>query len=123
MDRMRDVLMNTTTTTTTTNENDMSIRCKFKVQSITRFNQSGAKRGPNGSPLKDEHGNYIYEPIAMASVKLHPVSGNSDPNHENSKFWSASPSGSFELNTVNLAAVEQLEIDGEYYVDITPAQK
>lgn len=100
----------------------MSIRCKFKVDSITRFNQSGAKRGPDGAPLRDEHGQYVYEPVPMATVKLSPVYANNDPSHENSKFWSATPSGSFEFGTVNLAAVADLEIGSEYYVDITPAK-
>lgn len=99
----------------------MPIRCKFKVNSITRFNQSATKRDAAGSPVKDERGNYLYEVVPMATVKLSPVYGNNDPNHENSKFWAASPSGSFEFNTVNLKAVEDLEIDGEYYIDITRA--
>lgn len=97
------------------------MRCKFKVNSITRFNQNGAKRDAAGSPVKDERGNYVYELVPMASVKMSPVYGGNDPNHENSRFWSATPSGNLEFNTVNLSAVEGLVLDGEYYIDITPA--
>jgi hypothetical protein len=52
---------------------------------------------------------------------MSPVYANGDPDHENSKFWNASPGGSFELNIVNAAAVEMFEPGKEYYLDFTPA--
>lgn len=47
-----------------------------------------------------------------------PVYHNDDPNHENSKFWEATPSGVLELDT----SIEMnVEVDKEYYIDINPA--
>ena len=86
----------------------MSVRCKFKVNSIT---------------IKGENGYDKYEPCELATIKMSPVYANNDPKHENSQFWDASPMGSFELSTVNMSAVDQLTLDGEFYIDITPAPK
>jgi len=47
----------------------------------------------------------------------------SDPGTENKKFWDATPSGQLTFNTVNLGAVESLELGAEYYIDISPAPK
>jgi len=58
----------------------------------------------------------------MNTIHLQPVYGNSDPNHENSKFWAASPNGEIRLGTVNAAAVAQFALDQEFYVDFTPAK-
>ncbi len=52
---------------------------------------------------------------------MSPVYGNGDPNHENTKFWQASPGGRLELSVVNAAAVERFEVGKEYYLDFTPA--
>lgn len=95
------------------------MRCKFKVQSITRNLGSVAKRWPNGELYLNDKGNQVWEEGEVWSVKMSPVYANGDPSHENSKFWAASPSGTFEINTVNKAAVEALVLGGEYYIDIT----
>lgn len=95
----------------------MSVRAKFLC---TGYNAAHS----NNYPHKKEDGSIDYtkpEPIELRSVKLSPVYGNGDPNHENTKFWNASPSGSIELGTVNPGAWEQFEIGKEYYVDFTPA--
>ncbi len=78
----------------------MSVRAKFTVNSITR-----SKWGEQ----------------EVQTIKLSPVYGNGDPEHENTKFWQASPSGSIELGTVNEAAARQFELGKEYYIDFTPA--
>ena len=78
----------------------MTVRAKFTVNSITR-----AKWGEQ----------------EVQTIKLSPVYGNGDPEHENTKFWQASPSGSIELGTVNEAAARQFELGKEYYIDFTPA--
>ncbi len=100
----------------------MSVRCKFKVDSIKRDLAHVTKRDDAGSPVKDERGNYVYEKGESWSVAMSPVYGNGDPTHENTKFWAATPSGQFTLNTVNKAAVDRLELGGEYYLDITKAE-
>lgn len=96
----------------------MSVRAKFKC--------TGYSASQNSTfPHKDEAGKPDYtrpETVEMRTVKLSPVYGNSDPNHENTKFWNASPSGSIELGTVNPAAWQAFEMGKEYYVDFTPVE-
>lgn len=94
----------------------MTVRAKFKVTSVeiqSHLSNTG-KRSDDGSP--------VYEKVELRTIKMSPVYGNGDPNHENTKFWQYSPSGSLTLGTINPAAWEQFEIDGEYYVDFTPAK-
>ena len=79
-----------------------SVRAKFRVEKITRQNNwNGSKE--------------------LRTVSLSPVYGGNDPNHENAKFWQASPSGSLELGCINLDAAEAFELGKEYYIDFTPA--
>jgi hypothetical protein len=59
--------------------------------------------------------------VIAPTIKLSPVYGNNDPNHENTKFWEASPSGSFELGTINADAAAIFELGQEYYIDISRA--
>ena len=80
-------------------------------------------RDEEGSPVKDEQGRDRWVPAEMWTVHLAPVYGNSDPNHENTKFWEASPVGSIQLGTVNAAAVAQFTLEAEFFVDFTEAEK
>lgn len=93
----------------------MSVRCKFKVDSIKRINGS--------TSVKDDAGNWKSVPCEMWSVEMSPVYAGNDATHENKAFWDATPSGRLEFGTVNKAAVETLELGAEYYIDITPATK
>lgn len=79
----------------------MTVRAKFKVTEIT------------------EH---AYGEQLMKTVKLQPVFKSNDPESENSKFWAASPNGEIRLGTINMDAAAQFAINGEYYVDFTPAK-
>jgi hypothetical protein len=97
------------------------MRCKFKLQSINRSMGSVAKRTPDGALYLDENGRQVWCEGEVWSVKMAPVYANGDPDHENTKFWAASPSGLFEVNTVNKAAVDSLVLGDEYYIDITKA--
>lgn len=92
----------------------MTVRAKFKVTSITRT--EGCK------PVVKEDGKTEYVPSEIRSVRLVPVYGNGDPNHENTKFWSASPSGSIEIGCANLEAAAVFELGQEFYVDFTAAE-
>lgn len=92
----------------------MSVRAKFKVRSITRDESS--------VPARNEKGEFTYVQGEVRTVILSPVYGNGDPNHENTKFWQASPSGEIKLGCANLAAAEAFELGKEYYVDFTPAE-
>lgn len=77
----------------------MSVRAKFKVDSIERSKHYG-------------------EGSEMQTIKMTPVYGNSE---ENKKFYAASPSGQIHLGTINPEAAKQFELGKEYYVDFTPA--
>lgn len=79
----------------------MTVRAKFKCHAV--------ERTKNG----DEE---------MQTIKLNPVYANNDPEHENSKFWKYSPSGSISLGTINPAAAAYFELGGEYYIDFTKAE-
>lgn len=87
-------------------------RAKFIVNAIERT---------MGSKEVTKDGKREYVPAEIVTVKLHPVYGNGDPEHENTKFWQASPSGSITLSVINLAAAELFELNREYYVDFRAA--
>lgn len=91
----------------------MKVRAKFKVDSIERT--IGCRQ------VKNAEGVTSWEPTELRSVKMSPVCGNGDPEHENTKFWQASPSGSLVLGCANLAAADAFELGKEYYLDFTPA--
>lgn len=90
------------------------VRAKFQVNEIKRINTS--------VPKVDENGQTTYGPGELRTVVMSPVYGNGDPEHENTKFWQASPSGTIEIGCANLQAAEAFELGKEYYVDFTPAE-
>lgn len=92
------------------------VRAKFRYVSYTTTMQmiQVGGRGVADDPFR-------YENMEVRTMKFSPVYGNGDPNHENTKFWRATPSGSLELGTVNKEAWEQFELGKEYYLDFSPA--
>lgn len=98
-------------------------RAKFKVDSIERSIGSMPVLNDDGTQKKGESGYILYGPVEMRTIKMSPVFGNGDSNHENTKFWQASPSGSLNLSCVNLAAAEVFGLGEEFYVDFTRAPK
>jgi len=91
----------------------MAVRAKFKVDSILRTTGSRPVQGPEGKT--------IYEACDFWTVNMSPVYGKGDPEHENTKFWQATPTGQISLGTVNPAAVAGFDLRREYYVDFTEA--
>lgn len=95
----------------------MSVRAKFtytgyEATLYTTFPVTGADGKPDlGKSVS----------VEMRTLKFSPVYGKGDPEHENTKFWKASPSGSITLGTVNPEAWVQFEMGKEYYVDFTAA--
>ncbi len=77
----------------------MAVRAKFTVSSVadTRYSK--------------DHSVHV--------VKLTPVYGGSE---ENDKFFSSTPCGSIELQTVSPEAAKQFEPGKEYYIDFTLAE-
>lgn len=97
----------------------MSVRAKFQLNSIT----SQVQYVQEDTGDRDERGQIIYRGVykEVRSLVFNPVYGKGDPNHENTKFWQASPSGKLELNVINPQAWSQFELNKEYYLDFTPA--
>lgn len=77
----------------------MTVRAKFKVQSINR--QTG------WGDFKE-----------LQTIRLSPVTSGSD---ENKAFYAATPSGQIEIGVVPEAVGKQFDIGQEFYVDFTPA--
>ncbi|AOY88635.1 hypothetical protein BKP64_10895 [Marinobacter salinus] len=71
----------------------MSVRAKFKVESVTKF----------------DNGN---------SVKLSPVTSGSE---ENESFFHYTPFGTIEIGTINENAAADFTPGAEFYVDFTKA--
>ena len=94
----------------------MAVRAKFSVDSFEVHQQSKQKDKSKG------WGPENMEIVEVKTIKMSPVYANDDPNHENSKFWDATPSGKLELGTINPEAHKQFELGKEYYVDFTPAE-
>lgn len=87
----------------------MRVIAKFKCNRIERQISSVPKANA-------ETGKTDWVEGEVRTVKMSPVYGNGDPNHENTKFWQASPSGSLEIGCANLAAAEAFELGKEYYI-------
>jgi hypothetical protein len=87
----------------------MTVRAKFKCISV--MTQEGSRPSADGK---------TYEPCPALTVRFAAVYGN-DPNHENRKFWSATPSGTIEMQVMNQEAAAQFKYGQEYYIDFTPA--
>ena len=83
----------------------MTVRAKFKVHRISRH-MSG--RWDGSKTVSEE----------VQTIHLYPVGVGT----ENREFFANTPSGSIELGTVNKAAADQFELDGEYYIDFTRAE-
>jgi hypothetical protein len=93
----------------------MTVRAKFVVQKIQCSYQTKYKNDSDGRLDYKQPYN-----VEMRTVHMSPVYGNGDPNHENTKFWEASPSGGLTLGTINPAAWQQFELGREYYLDFAP---
>ena len=90
----------------------MVVRCKFKLQIVTRKLGSRYVRAAKAS----ERG--TYEPCEQYDAKFTAVYSD-DPESENKRCWDSTPSGTFEVTTIK----EMPWVLGqEYYLDITPAE-
>lgn len=57
--------------------------------------------------------------VTSKTVRLRPVSGDSD---ENRTFWEATPAGSLEMTITNPLAFDQFLPGQSYYIDFTPTE-
>lgn len=86
----------------------MKVIAKFRCDEIRQIMSS--------VPFTKPDGKTGWKSGEVRTVVLSPVCGNGDPNHENTKFWQASPSGKIEIGCANLPAAEAFELGEEYYV-------
>lgn len=77
------------------------VRAKFRVDCVQTHNYKG----------------YEGYKILMSPVTRTP----DDPDSENTRFWTATPSGKLEIDTTNKAVLAQFTPGSEHYVDFTPA--
>lgn len=75
----------------------MAVRAKFRVSSITQFDQSSSR-----------------------TIKLSAVYDQTIP--EDQRYSQATPFGQLEMQVSNPAAIGQFEIGKSYYLDFTPAE-
>ncbi len=71
----------------------------------------------------DANGKTTWGPGKLITIHASPVYGNGDPEHENTKFWQATPSGSLVLGSVNEAVGRNFPLGAELYLDMTPASE
>ena len=88
----------------------MSIIAKFRLDHITSSLQT--KLIDKTKPWQADN----IEKVEMRTLEFNPVFSNGDPNHENSKFWEATPSGKITLGTINPAAWQAFDLGEEVYV-------
>jgi hypothetical protein len=81
----------------------MTVRAKFLLESVNSvvYHQNCSR-------------------MEMRTFNFRPVYS-TDPEHENKKFWDASPQGSLQLGVVNKRVWDQFELGKEYYLDFTEA--
>lgn len=94
----------------------MSVKAKFKVErfEITQYKRKIDEKGP-------WQGDNV-ETLEMRTIIMNPVYGNGDPEHENTQFWKASPSGELRLGCVNKEVWPQFELGKEYYLTFEKAE-
>lgn len=86
-------------------------RCKFVLSAVRTEIQNRYDRD------REE-----YVPTKMYDLEFRPVHESGDPDtddHENAKFWEATPSGQFHFKTVNAEIAGGFTIGEAYYVDFT----
>ncbi len=59
-------------------------------------------------------------PDGAIGIEMQPVCS-SNPQHENKRFWEATPAGKIEMSISNRPAADVFELGEEYYVDFTKA--
>ena len=96
-------------------------QCKFTVGKIELVKSSKPKLDASGEPVKNPETGYPeYEPFNQPTVHLSAVSDN-DPNSENGRFWTATPSGQITMSINNPEGAEVFEVGEDYYVTFEKA--
>lgn len=93
-----------------------TVRAKFNCDTVTMLKGSRPAADAKFDPTR---GYDKYEDCICYSIVLTPVYTGNDG--ENSKFWSATPSGRLEMQVLNQPAGKMFEPGKAYYLDFTPA--
>jgi hypothetical protein len=91
-------------------------RCKFSVNKIEFVKSSKPVLDENGQHAKDEKGTSLYETFKQPTVHLGAIYAPDDPQSENGRFWTATPSGSIALAINNPVGAEVFDVGEDYYV-------
>lgn len=78
-----------------------TVRAKFAVTQVSRSLYQGGK-------------------MVAKTVHMTPVYS-TDPEHENKKFWDATPNGKLEMTVANEDVLGVFDVGREFYIDFTPA--
>lgn len=95
-------------------------RCKFTVSQISFIKSSRYLKDDEGEQITNEDGTPKWELFKQPTVSLSAVTSD-DPESENGRFWTASPSGSISLTINNPAGAEVFEVGDDFYVDFIRA--
>lgn len=94
----------------------MSVNAKFK---FVRYEASAHKRKINEKgPWEPDN----LETLELKTLFFQPVYGNGDANHENTKFFNATPTGEIKLGVVNPEASAYFKLGHEYILTFEEAQ-
>lgn len=97
-----------------TNNGGRQMRCKMNLRSIENVIGTVGEIDSTGK-IQQKQG-------PVCNLAFYPVYHQGNPEHENSKYWGATPGGELKLQVVNAAAVSGLVVGAEYYVDIKRAE-
>ncbi len=93
----------------------MTIRAKFRLNSYeTRMHRGDRLPGTASNDYSDA----AFTIVETRTLKLSVVSSGSD---ENKRFFQSTPTGSLELSMVSPDTWGHFKLNGEYYLDFTPA--
>lgn len=88
----------------------MKVRAKFRVSRV-ESSIGSLRTGYNSD------GTPIWVNAELRTIVLYPVYANSDPQHENNKFWQDTPNGEIRLGVLNPDAASFFQLGSEYYID------
>jgi len=98
------------------------VRAKFRLNRVEITEGIKKRRTASGMAYeKTERGAEIYDRCELRTLIFSPEYANNDPQHENTKFWDASPSGEIKLGTMNPDAWYYFTLGKEYHIDFAEA--
>lgn len=94
-------------------------RAKFHCGELMQRSMMGTDG--EGNPVRVILPSIVMTAVTPPYVDLPNGTRGPDPNHENTLFWTASPSGRLEMSISNPLGAEVFEVGRDYYLDFTLA--